>query len=129
MHGTAALSNTDKITLRPQGYELLAPAYVVPPTSARDTLRLIAEQDAELTALRDHISRQGADINALSTDIYEIEAAVGREREAWVNKNAVLSKEVRRLRSPWALGLFAGWDAIHQQTVAGIGVTYKLIGF
>lgn len=127
--GTPALSDTEKIQLRPRGYELEVPAYVVPPRDARDTLALIAEQDAELKALREHIAKQGEDIRLLSSDVAQIEANVSQERAVWTQKNATLAKEVRRLHSPWALGFFGGYDPIRREGTVGIGLMFSIVRF
>ena len=129
MLGTPASSNIEEIHLRPRGYELDTPAYIVSPRNARDTLALIAEQDAELKALREHITRQGEDIRALNYDITQIEENVGLERAAWTQKNATLAKEVRRLHSPWALGFFGGYDPIRKEGIVGIGLVFSIMRF
>lgn len=129
MLGTPALSNIEEIHLQPRGYELDAPAYVVSPRNARDTLALIAEQDAELKALREHITRQGEEIRALSDDITQIEEKVDQERASWTQKNATLAKEVRHLRSPWALGFFGGYDPIRKEGTVGIGLVFSIVRF
>lgn len=127
--GTPALSDTEKIQLCPQGYELEAPAYIVPPRDARDTLALIAEQDAELKALREHIAKQGEEIRALSSDVAQIEANVSQERAVWSQKNATLAKDVKRLSSPWALGLFGGYDPIRREGTVGVGLVFSIVRF
>ena len=100
----------------------------MPVKDGRDTLALIAKQDAELSALHGYIASQDAAVAGISADIAGLRESIAAERAAWSKKLDALSKEVKRLRSPWAIGLFGGWDAVHQEAAVGVGLTYKLIG-
>ena len=116
------------IAIKPQGYQLTSDAYVVPMQDARDTLKLIKEQDAELSALHGYVASQDVTVDQLAVEISTLKADLEAERAAWTKNIATLSKEIKRLRSPWAIGLFGGWDAVHQEAAVGVGLTYKLIG-
>lgn len=100
----------------------------MPVTDGRDTVEMIESQAAEIGALRAYAASQDAAVAGISAGIAEQCASIAEERAAWQGKLHTLSKEVKRLRSPWAVGLFGGWDAVHRQPVVGIGLTYKLIG-
>lgn len=83
-----------------------------------------------------HIKAQKATIEALSGDIADINTARLAERAAWQasltsanGKAEKLEKNNKKLARPWAVGLFGGWDAIHQEGVVGVGIVYSLIRF
>ena len=127
--GTASWGDTGKVELRPAGYELSAPAYVVPVRDGRDTVELIETQAAELTALREYLSAQNASLEQIVEEFGALEAAVAKERAAWQAETERLTKQNRRLSSPWAVGLFGGYDPFRDEVVCGVGVVYSVIRF
>ena len=83
-----------------------------------------------------HIKTQNEKIAALSADVLDLQAAVDEERAGWQQSLAALKKntdamqkKIKKLQNPWAVGLFAGWDAIHQEGVVGVGIVYSLVRF
>ncbi|WP_143330731.1 hypothetical protein [Cloacibacillus sp. An23] len=127
--GTACSGDTGNIRLRPAGYELTEPAYVVPVCDGRDTVELIETQAAELTALREYLSAQNASLEQIAEEFETLEAAVADERAAWKAETERLAKQNRRLSSPWAVGLFGGYDPFRKEAVCGVGVSYVIIRF
>ena len=127
--GTACSGDTGSISLRPAGYELSAPAYVVPVCDGRDTVELIETQAAELTALREYLSAQNASMEQIAKEFETLEAAVKEERVAWQKEAERLTKQNRRLSSPWGIGLFGGYDPFRDEAVCGVGITYAVIKF
>lgn len=127
--GTACSGDTGSISLRPAGYKLTAPAYVVPVHDGRDTVELIETQAAELTALREYLAAQNASLEQIAKEFETLEAAVADERAAWQAETDRLAKQSRRLSSPWAVGLFGGYDPFRDEAVCGVGVTYAIIRF
>ena len=127
--GTACSEGTESISLRPAGYELTAPAYVVPVHDGRDSVELIETQAAELTALREYLSAQNASLEQIAEEFGALEAAVAKERAAWQADAEQLTKQNRRLSSPWAVGLFGGYDPFRDEAVCGVGVTYSVVRF
>ena len=127
--GTASWGDTGSIELRPAGYELTAPAYVVPVRDGRDTVELIETQAAELSALREYLAAQNASLERVAAEFETLEAAVAEERAAWQKEAEKLSRQNRRLSSPWAVGLFGGYDPFRKEAVCGVGVTYAVIRF
>lgn len=127
--GTACSGDTGSISLRPAGYELSAPAYVVPVRDGRDTVELIETQAAELTALREYLAAQNASLEQIAKEFETLEAAVKEERAAWKAEAEKLSKQNRRFSSPWGVGLFGGYDPFRGEAVCGVGVTYAVIQF
>lgn len=127
--GTACSGDTGSIKLRPAGYELTTPAYVVPVHDGRDTVELIETQAAELTALREYLAAQNASLEQITKEFSVLEAAVAEERAAWTAEAEKLSKQNRRLLSPWSVGLFGGYDPFREEAVCGIGVTYSVVRF
>lgn len=127
--GTACSEGTGSISLRPAGYELSAPAYVVPVRDGRDTVELIETQAAELTALREYLAAQNASLEQIAGEFEALEAAVKEERAAWKAEAERLAKQNRRLSSPWAVGFFGGYDPFRDEAVCGVGVTYAIIRF
>ena len=127
--GTASWGGTGRVELRPAGYELTAPAYVVPVRDGRDTVELIETQAAELSALREYLAAQNASLERVAAEFETLEAAVAEERAAWQKEAEKLSRQNRRLSSPWAVGLFGGYDPFRKEAVCGVGVTYAVIRF
>ena len=127
--GTASWGGTGRVELRPAGYELTAPAYVVPVRDGRDTVELIETQAAELSALREYLAAQNAGLEQIVDEFETLEAAVAEERAAWQAETERLAKQNRRLSSPWAVGLFGGYDPFRDEVVCGVGVVYSVIRF
>ncbi|MEG2183051.1 MAG: hypothetical protein RRY12_00005 [Cloacibacillus sp.] len=127
--GMASWGATGKIELRPKGYQLQNEAYVVPVADGRDTVEMIETQNAELGALRRHITVQDGIVDAISSDIVALEASVAAEREAWESGVEKLQKANKRLRSPWSLGIFGGYDAVGREFCIGAGITYSFLRF
>lgn len=127
--GTASWGGTGSIELRPEGYKLTAPAYVVPVCDGRDTVELIETQAAELSALREYLAAQNASLEQIADEFETLKAAVAEERAAWQKEAEKLSRQNRRLSSPWAVGLFGGYDPFRGEAVCGVGVTYAVIRF
>ena len=127
--GTASWGGTGRVELRPTGYELTAPAYVVPVRDGRDTVELIETQAAELSALREYLAAQNAGLEQIVDEFETLEAAVAEERAAWEKEAEKLSRQNRRLSSPWAVGLFGGYDPFRDEAVCGVGVTYSVVRF
>ena len=127
--GTASWGGTGNIELRPAGYKLIEPAYVVPVCDGRDTVELIETQAAELGALREYLTAQNASLEQIAGEFETLEAAVAEERAAWQLEAERLAKQNRRLSSPWAVGLFGGYDPFRDEAVCGVGVTYAIIRF
>lgn len=127
--GTASWGGTGRVELRPAGYELTAPAYVVPVSDGRDTVELIETQAAELSALKEYLAAQNASLEQIAGEFSALEAAISEERKAWQNEAAKLTKRNERLASPWAIGLFGGYDPFREEAVCGVGVTYAIIRF
>ena len=127
--GTASWGGTGSIELRPAGYELTEPAYVVPVRDGRDTVELIETQAAELSALREYLAAQNASLEQIAEEFETLKATVAEERAAWQKEAEKLSRQNRRLSSPWAVGLFGGYDPFRDEAVCGVGVTYAVIRF
>ena len=127
--GTACSDDTAAVELRPTGYSLTEPAYVVPVRDGRDTVELIETQAAELTALREYLAAQNASLEQIAQAVETLEASVADERAAWKSEAEKLSKQNRRLSSPWAVGLFGGYDPFIDEAVCGVGVVYSVIRF
>lgn len=127
--GTACSEDTGNIELRPAGYELTAPAYVVPVCDGRDTVELIETQTAELSALREYLSAQNASLEQIAREFSALETAVVEERKAWQSEAEKLSQRNERLSSPWAIGFFGGYDPFRDEAVCGVGVTYAVVRF
>ena len=127
--GTASWGGTGRVELRPAGYELTAPAYVVPVRDGRDTVELIETQAAELSALREYLAAQNASLEQIADEFETLKAAVAEERAAWQKEAEKLSRQNRRLSSPWAVGLFGGYDPFRDEAVCGVGVTYSVVRF
>lgn len=127
--GTACSEDTENIRLKPKGYELTEPAYVVPIRDGRDTVELMETQAAELDTLREYLSAQNASLEQIATEFDTQKAAVAEERAAWQKEAERLTKQNKRLSSPWAVGLFGGYDPFRKEAVCGVGVTYAIIRF
>lgn len=127
--GTASWGDTGKVELRLAGYKLTEPAYVVPVRDGRDTVELIEAQAAELSALREYLAAQNASLEQIAGEFETLEASVADERAAWQAETERLAKQNRRLSSPWAVGLFGGYDPLRDEVVCGVGVVYSVIRF
>ena len=127
--GTACSEDTGNIELRPAGYKLTAPAYVVPVRDGRDTVELIETQAAELSALREYLAAQNAGLEQIVDEFETLEAAVAEERAAWQDEAEKLARQNERLSSPWSIGFFGGYDPFRKEAVCGVGVTYAVIRF
>lgn len=101
----------------------------MPVSDGRDTVELIETQAAELTALREYLAAQNASLEQVAEAFSELEAAVDEERKAWRNEAAKLTKRNERLASPWAVGLFGGYDPFREEAVCGLGITYAVVRF
>ncbi|OUO92695.1 hypothetical protein B5F39_11155 [Cloacibacillus sp. An23] len=101
----------------------------MPVCDGRDTVELIETQAAELTALREYLSAQNASLEQIAEEFETLEAAVADERAAWKAETERLAKQNRRLSSPWAVGLFGGYDPFRKEAVCGVGVSYVIIRF
>lgn len=127
--GTASWGDTGKVELRPAGYKLTAPAYVVPVRDGRDTVELIETQAAELSALREYLAAQNANLEQIADEFETLKAAVTEERKAWHDEAEKLAQRNERLSSPWSIGFFGGYDPFRGEAVCGVGVTYAVIRF
>ena len=127
--GTASWGGTGNIELRPAGYKLIEPAYVVPVRDGRDTVELIETQAAELSALREYLTAQNASLERVAKEFESLEAAVSEERQAWQDEAEKLARRNKRLSSPWAIGFFGGYDPFRKEAVCGVGVTYAVVRF
>ena len=127
--GTASWGDTGKVELRPAGYKLTAPAYVVPVRDGRDTVELIETQAAELSALREYLAAQNASLERVAAEFETLEIAVTDERKAWQSEVEKLAQRNERLSSPWSIGFFGGYDPFRDEAVCGVGVTYAVIRF
>lgn len=101
----------------------------MPVRDGRDTVELIETQAAELSALREYLAAQNASLERVAAEFETLEAAVAEERAAWQKEAEKLSRQNRRLSSPWAVGLFGGYDQFRKEAVCGVGVTYAVIRF
>ena len=101
----------------------------MPIRDGRDTVELIETQATELTALREYLSAQNASLEQIAEEFETLEAVVADERAAWKAETERLAKQNRRLSSPWAVGLFGGYDPFREEAVCGVGVTYAIIRF
>ncbi len=102
---------------------------MVPLRDGRDTVEMIESQKVELEALRRHLTLQGVALDTLSADIVAVEAAQSRERLAWQGDLHKLKELNKKLSSPWAVGVFAGYDPFQSDCVFGIGITYSFVRF
>lgn len=127
--GTASWGDAGKVELRPAGYKLTAPAYVVPVRDGRDTVELIETQAAELSALREYLAAQNASLEQIAEEFRVLEAAVKEERKAWHDEAEKLMQRNERLSSPWSIGFFGGYDPFRKEAVCGVGLTYAVIRF
>ena len=101
----------------------------MPVRDGRDTVELIETQAAELSALREYLAAQNAGLEQIADEFETLKAAVAEERAAWQKEAEKLSRQNRRLSSPWAVGLFGGYDPFRDEAVCGVGVTYAVIRF
>ena len=72
-------------------------------------MELIETQGAELSALREYLAAQNASLEQIADEFETLKAAVAEERAAWQKEAEKLSRQNRRLSSPWAVGLFGGY--------------------
>ena len=101
----------------------------MPVHDGRDTVELIESQAAELTALREYLAAQNASIEQIAKEFETLEASVADERAAWQSETERLTKQNRRLSSPWAVGFFGGYDPFRDEAVCGVGVVYSVVRF
>lgn len=101
----------------------------MPVRDGRDTVELIETQAAELSALREYLAAQNANLERVAAEFETLEAAVTEERKAWQGEAEKLARRNKRLASPWAIGFFGGYDPFRGETVCGVGVTYAIIRF
>ncbi|MDO4561249.1 MAG: hypothetical protein Q4C86_09885 [bacterium] len=101
----------------------------MPLKDGRDTVEMIESQAAEIGALRRHVSAQDRMVDTISADIVALEGAVAQERTAWQKSAEKLQRTNEKLRSPWSVGVFAGYDVIHQEACVGVGLVYSLFRF
>ena len=101
----------------------------MPVADGRDTVEMIESQAAEIGALRRHVSEQDRMVDTISADIAALEGAVARERAAWQKSTEKLQRQNEKLRSPWSIGVFAGYDAIHQEACVGVGLVFSFWRF
>ena len=101
----------------------------MPVRDGRDTVELIETQAAELSALREYLAAQNANLEQIADEFETLKAAVAEERAAWQKEAEKLSRQNRRLSSPWTVGLFGGYDPFRDEAVCGIGVTYSVVRF
>ena len=101
----------------------------MPVADGRDTVEMIESQAAEIGALRRHVSAQDRIVDTISADIVALEGAIAKERAAWQNSSQKLQRQNEKLRSPWSVGVFAGYDVIHQEACVGVGLVYSLFRF
>lgn len=101
----------------------------MPVRDGRDTVELIETQAAELVALREYLAAQNASLEQIAEKFDALEAAVKEERAAWQSETERLAKQNSRLSSPWAVGLFGGYDPFRDEAVCGVGVVYSVIRF
>ncbi len=127
--GTASWGGTGRVELRPAGYKLIEPAYVVPVRDGRDTVELIETQAAELSALREYLAAQNASLEQIAAEFETLKAAVAEERQAWHDEAEKLAQRNERLSSPWSIGFFGGYDPFRDEAVCGVGVTYSVVRF
>ena len=104
-------------------------AYVVPVRDGRDTVELIETQAAELGVLKEYLSAQNASLEQIANEFETLEASIADERAAWKAEAERLAKQNSRLSSPWAVGLFGGYDPFRDEAVCGVGVVYSVIRF
>ena len=97
----------------------------MPVRDGRDTVELIETQAAELAALREYLAAQNASMEQIAGEFETLEAAVKEERTAWKAEAEKLSKQNQRLSSPWAVGLFGGYDPFRDEAVCGVGIVYS----
>lgn len=123
------MAATGKIELQPKGYCLTNEAYVVPVADGRDTVEMLESQAAEIGALRSYVSSQDRMIAAISSDFAALEGAQAQERAAWQRSVEKLQRSNKKLRSPWLLGFFGGYDALHREFSVGVGICFSVVRF
>ena len=122
-------ATTGKVALRPKGYLLTEAAYVVSIPDGRDTVELIETQSVELNILRSHVVSQDVLIYAISQEADSLKAAHLAERNAWESELKKIEKKNERLKSPWAIGFFGGYDTLHREFSVGVGFCFSVIRF
>ena len=127
--GTTSWASTGNIKLRPAGFRLNEAAYVVPVADGRDTVELIESQAAEIEILDAYIVSQDAELEKLDIDIVRLKDSISAERSAWASRNQELTRENKRLQSPWSIGFFGGYDALHREFSVGVGICFSVIKF
>jgi hypothetical protein len=127
--GTVCWGDTGKIELRPKGYALTTEAYVVPLRDGRDTVEMMESQAAELRVIRRYVTSQDVALDAINAEIAALEAAQAKERAAWESRVENLQRSNKKLMSPWSIGAFAGYDAIHREACVGVGLVYSFWRF
>ena len=101
----------------------------MPVRDGRDTVELIETQAAELSALREYLAAQNANLERVAAEFETLETAVTDERKAWQREAEKLARRNEHLASPWAIGFFGGYDPFRAEAVCGVGVTYAIIRF
>lgn len=101
----------------------------MPVADGRDTVEMIESQAAEIGALRRHVSTQDRIVDTISADIVALQGAVVLERAAWREHVDKLTRTNKKLRSPWSIGVFTGYDAVHQDVCVGVGLVYSFCRF
>ena len=101
----------------------------MPLQDGRDTVELIETQAAEIGALRRYVTSQDRIVDTISANIAALEAAQAKERAAWHSRVENLQRSNKKLMSPWSIGAFAGYDAIHREACVGVGLVYSFWRF
>lgn len=101
----------------------------MPVADGRDTVELIESQAAEIEILDAYIVSQDAELEKLDIDIVRLKDSISAERSAWASRNQELTRENKRLQSPWSIGFFGGYDALHREFSVGVGICFSVIKF
>ena len=102
---------------------------MVPLQDGRDTVEMMESQAAELRVIRRYVTSQDVALDAINAEIAALEAAQAKERAAWHSRVENLQRSNKKLMSPWSLGVFAGYDAAHQNASIGVGLVYSFWRF
>lgn len=101
----------------------------MPMDDGRDTVEMLESQAAEIGALRSYVSSQDRMIAAISSDIATLEGVQAQERAAWQRSVEKLQLSNKKLQSPWSIGFFGGYDALHREFSVGVGICFSVIKF